>query len=169
VLLKEEQATIREIHREMDTVAEDAEERLMANVDNYKPAIAQLETRPGPPGPPGPQGIKGQNGFNGWRGRDGYAGQTGRQGRPGPMGPPGPPGLNGLQGPMGPKGDWGAQGRRGAPGPRGPDIIPCPGIYVLVVRGHARTCVSDCAGTHDTLHKRHKVLPGASPPCLSCC
>jgi len=126
-LLKEEEATIREIKREMETEAEDAVERLMANVDNYKPAIAQLEPRAGPPGPPGPQGFKGKNGFNGWRGLDGHNGQPGRTGRPGPMGPPGPPGLNGMQGPMGPQGDTGPQGPRGRPGPEGVDIIACPG------------------------------------------
>jgi hypothetical protein len=126
-LLKEEEATIREIKREMETEAEDAVERLMTNVDNYKPAIAQLEPRAGPPGPPGPQGFKGINGFNGWRGPDGHSGQPGRTGRPGPMGPPGPPGLNGMQGPMGPEGDTGSQGPRGMPGPEGVDIIACPG------------------------------------------
>jgi len=93
VMLKEEEATIREIEREMDTTAEDAEERLMTNVDNFKPAIAQLETRAGPPGPPGPQGFKGKNGFNGWRGLNGHPGQPGRPGRPGPIGPQGPPGM----------------------------------------------------------------------------
>lgn len=46
-LLKEEEATIREIKREMDTEAEGAVERLMTNVDNYKAAIAQLEPRAG--------------------------------------------------------------------------------------------------------------------------
>jgi len=85
---------MREVQREMETTAEDAEERLMTNVDNFKPAIAQLETRAGPPGPPGPQGFKGKNGFNGWRGRDGHPGAAGRPGRPGPLGPQGPPGMS---------------------------------------------------------------------------
>jgi hypothetical protein len=93
VMLEEEKATIREIEREMDTTAEDAEERLMTNVDNFKPAIAQLETRAGPPGPPGPQGFEGKNGFDGWSGLNGHPGQPGRPGRPGPIGPQGPPGM----------------------------------------------------------------------------
>jgi hypothetical protein len=93
VMLEEEKATIREIEREMDTTAEDAEERLMNNVDTFKPAIAQLETRAGPPGPPGPQGFEGKNGFDGWSGLNGHPGQPGRPGRPGPIGPQGPPGV----------------------------------------------------------------------------
>lgn len=48
-LLKEEEATIREIKREMETEAEDSVERLMTNTDNYKADIAQLEPRPGIP------------------------------------------------------------------------------------------------------------------------
>lgn len=92
-MLKEEKTTLREIEREMDTTAEDAEERLMTNVDNFKPAIAQLQTRAGPLGPPGPQGFRGKDGFNGWRGLDGHPGQPGRTGRPGPIGPQGPPGV----------------------------------------------------------------------------
>jgi hypothetical protein len=108
-LLMQEEATLREIKREMEIAAEEAEERLMTNVDNYKPAIAQLETRPGPPGPPGPRGFPGKKGLDGWRGVDGLKGQPGRQGKPGAMGPPGPRGLNGMQGPMGPQGNTGPQ------------------------------------------------------------
>jgi hypothetical protein len=48
-LLKEEEATIREIKREMETEAEDSVERLMTNTDNYKADIAQLEPRAGMP------------------------------------------------------------------------------------------------------------------------
>jgi len=127
MVLKEEDTQIREIQREMEMTAEGTEERLMTNVDNFKPAIAQLETRAGPPGPPGLQGFKGKNGFNGWRGLNGHPGQVGRSGKPGIMGPPGPPGRNGMQGPMGPEGNTGPQGPRGRVGPEGPDIIACPG------------------------------------------
>jgi len=51
MVLKEEDTQIREIQREMEMTAEGTEERLMTNVDNFKPAIAQLETRAGPPVP----------------------------------------------------------------------------------------------------------------------
>jgi hypothetical protein len=80
VLLKAEQATMREIEREMDTEVDGADEDLMRNVDNFKPEIAKLETRPGPAGPPGPRGFSGQVGFDGYRGLPGHAGQQGRNG-----------------------------------------------------------------------------------------
>ena len=73
-LLGEEAATLREIRREMATAADEAEERLMTNVDNFKPEIAQLATKPGPAGPQGLQGFPGKRGFNGWAGLPGRPG-----------------------------------------------------------------------------------------------
>jgi len=127
MMLKEEDTQIREIKREMEMTAEATGERLMTNVDNFKPEIAQLSTRAGPLGPAGPQGFSGKDGFNGWGGVNGHPGQLGRSGKPGVMGPPGPPGRNGMQGPMGPEGNTGPQGPRGPVGQEGPNIIACAG------------------------------------------